>query len=178
MYSAIRSEKEAREVRELADAMCREWHDYLLAVAFRNAACRRDGEEAVSEAFIAFIRAYDPGGKAPPLAWLTLATKRECWRKRRDAHLDRYVAPLVRREGEAPRSVLDLIPAPGASLEEKIIERDQARRHLGSLKTDERTSLGLLGAGFSYREIGRLKGWTFTKVNRCIREGRAALAAA
>lgn len=178
MYSAIRSEREAKEVCELADAMCREWHSYLLAVAFRNAACRRDGEDAVSEAFAAFLRAFDPGGKAPPLAWLTLATKRECWRKRRDAHLDRYVAPLVRREGEAPRSVLDLIPAPGASLEERIAQRDQARRRLAKLKANERTSLGLLGAGFSYKEIGRLKGWTFTKVNRCIREGRAALATA
>lgn len=178
MFVATRSEKEAREVRELADAMCREWHSYLLAVAFRNAACRRDGEDAVSEAFIAFIRAYDPGGKAPPLAWLTLATKRECWRRRRDAHLDRYVTPPVGREGEAPRSVLDLIPAPGASLEERIAERDQARRRLAELKPNERTGLGLLGAGFSYREIGRLKGWTYTKVNRCIKEGRAALAAA
>jgi DNA-directed RNA polymerase specialized sigma24 family protein len=82
------------------------------------------------------------------------------------------------REGEAPRSVLDLTPAPGAGLEERITERDQARRRLAKLKPNERTSLGLLGAGFSYKEIASKCGWTYTKVNRCIKEGRAALAAA
>jgi DNA-directed RNA polymerase specialized sigma24 family protein len=30
-------------------------------------------------------------------------------------------------------------------------------------------------AGLSYTEIGELRGWTYTKVNRCLSEGRAAL---
>jgi DNA-directed RNA polymerase specialized sigma24 family protein len=177
MFVATRSEKEAREVRDLAEAIYRESQSYLLRIAFQNAACRRDGEEAVSEAFAAFLRAYQPSRGAPPLAWLTLTVKRECWRRRRDAHLDCYVGSVINHDGEE-RSVLDVIPAPGAGLEERIAERDQARRRLSELKPNERTGLGLLGAGFSYREIGRLKGWTFTKVNRCIREGRAALATA
>jgi DNA-directed RNA polymerase specialized sigma24 family protein len=177
MFVAKRSPKEAREVRDLAEAIYREWQSYLLKIAFQNAACRRDGEEAVSEAFAAFIRAFDPGGKAPPVAWLTLTVKRECWRRRRDAHLDCYIGPVINHDGEE-RSVLDVIPAPGAGLEERVAECDEARQRLAKLKDNERTGLGLLGAGFSYKEIGRLKNWTYTKVSRCIREGRASLAAA
>jgi DNA-directed RNA polymerase specialized sigma24 family protein len=30
-------------------------------------------------------------------------------------------------------------------------------------------------AGFSYDEIAARHGWTFTKVNRCVTEGREAL---
>ena len=61
--------------------------------------------------------------------------------------------------------------------EERVAERDVARRRLGALAPDQRTGPGLLGAGFSYREIGRLCGWTYTKVNRCVTEGRAGLRA-
>jgi len=75
-------------------------------------------------------------------------------------------------------SVLDRIPAPGAGLEERVAERDEARRRLSRLKPNERTGLGLLGAGFSYKEIAARMQWTYTKVSRCIREGRVALAAA
>jgi DNA-directed RNA polymerase specialized sigma24 family protein len=33
----------------------------------------------------------------------------------------------------------------------------------------------LLGLGYSYREIMQITGWTYTKVNRCIRDGRTRL---
>ena len=48
---------------------------------------------------------------------------------------------------------------------------------LARLKPDQRTALLLLGLGFSYREIAELRGWTHTKVNRCLAEGRATLRA-
>ena len=48
-------------------------------------------------------------------------------------------------------------------------------RRFEALKPDQRTALILLGLGCSYAEIGALRGWTYTKVNRCISEGRAAL---
>jgi DNA-directed RNA polymerase specialized sigma24 family protein len=179
MYSAIRSEKEAKEVRELADAMCREWHSYLLAVAFRNAACGRDAEDAVGEAFAAFIRAYDPGGKAPPLAWLMLTVKRECWRKKRwGKRFERQTGTEPEREHEETGAVIEAVPSRATALEDLVGARDEARHRLGALKADQRTGLGLFAAGFSYKEIAARRGWTYTKVNRCIKEGRAALAAA
>jgi len=44
-----------------------------------------------------------------------------------------------------------------------------------ALKPREREALYLKGLGYSYREIMRLTGSTYTAVNRCITEGRAAL---
>jgi DNA-directed RNA polymerase specialized sigma24 family protein len=48
-------------------------------------------------------------------------------------------------------------------------------QRLRSLKADQRTALVLQAAGYSYREIGERRGWTYTKVNRCVTEGRRAL---
>ena len=164
-----------RQVAELAVELYRERRRYLLRIARRNAINEADAQEALQEAFINFMRKYDPGSGAPPLAWLTLALKRECWRKRRDAHLDRHVGQEAGRCGDEPGSVLEAIPSLAASPEQRIADRDEARRQLARLKPDERTGLGLLAAGFSYKEIARRRRWSYTKVNRCVRDGRAGL---
>ncbi len=44
---------------------------------------------------------------------------------------------------------------------------------LRALKPDEARALLLKAEGLSYQEIGRHFGWTYTKVNRSITEGRA-----
>ncbi len=49
------------------------------------------------------------------------------------------------------------------------------RELLATLKPDERRALGMFGAGLSYAEICQATGWTHTKVNRCLAEGRAEL---
>jgi RNA polymerase sigma factor (sigma-70 family) len=174
MFTKKRRDSEARE---LAARLYREKRSHLLRIARCNTGSAAVAEEALQEAFISFLRSFDPGSGAPPLAWLTTTLKRECW-ARRGEKLDRRVGPEAGC-GDADLSALvDSIPAPGRSLEERLAERDQARRQLARLKPDERTSLGLLAAGFSYKEIAARRGWTRTKVNRCVSEGRAALTVA
>jgi DNA-directed RNA polymerase specialized sigma24 family protein len=51
----------------------------------------------------------------------------------------------------------------------------RARRLLAALKADERRAIVLQASGYSYAEICRITGWTYTKVNRCLAEGRARL---
>jgi DNA-directed RNA polymerase specialized sigma24 family protein len=60
----------------------------------------------------------------------------------------------------------------------RFADRDEARARLGELKRDERRALILHAAGYTYGEIGERCGWTGTKVNRCLYEGRRALKAA
>lgn len=163
------------QVRQLATELFTDNHDYLLAIARKNAHTQADAEEALQEAFASFIAKFDPNSGAPPLAWLTLTLKRQCWRQRREAHLDRHVGQETDgRRGEVGSSLETLIthePDPA----ERVTEQDDARRSLAALKPDERTALGMFAAGCCYAEIGELRGWTYTKVKRCISEGRAAL---
>ena len=42
------------------------------------------------------------------------------------------------------------------------------------LKPQEVRCLLLKAEGYSYNEICRITGWTYTKVNRCLTEGRRA----
>ncbi len=60
-----------------------------------------------------------------------------------------------------------------AELTERSEETARVVEAIEQLKPDERTALILLGLGCSYKEIAELRGWSATKVDRCIREGRA-----
>jgi RNA polymerase sigma factor (sigma-70 family) len=164
-----------RQVRELATELYAERHDYLLAIARRNAHIEADATEALQEAFASFLRAFDPDSGAPPLAWLTLTLKRQCWRQRREAHLDRHYGQEAETGGEGLGSFLERLSSLEPDPAERVIEREEGRRRLRCLKPDERTALGLRAAGLSYAEIAEHRGWTYTKVNRCLSEGRAVL---
>jgi RNA polymerase sigma factor (sigma-70 family) len=164
-------------VRHLATELYAQRRDYLLAIARRNAVNAADAEEALQEAIVSFIRHFDPDRGAPPLAWLTLTLKRQCWRQRREAHLDRHVGQEAERGGGELGFVLESVPSPITGPEELASRRDEARRRLGRLKPDERAALILQAAGFSYHEIAERQGWSYTKTNRCVNEGRAALRA-
>jgi DNA-directed RNA polymerase specialized sigma24 family protein len=123
----------------------------------------------LQEAFLAFIESYDPNASAPPLAWLTLVLKRKCWRAK--AARRQVVGELLPgAEAEAGR----LVGTPPET-EGRVVDLEAARARLRALKPDERTAIGLAAAGYTYGEIAGRRGWTKTKVNRCIYEGRSAL---
>jgi RNA polymerase sigma factor (sigma-70 family) len=164
-----RSADQAEAVHCLAREIYAARRGRLLAVARRNAACQADAEEAVQEAFVAFIDSYDPAGGAPPLAWLTLVVKRKCWRAR--AARRREVGEL-RPGAEAGAAGY---AAAWPDTDARVIDLEEARMRLRGLKPDERTAVGLAAAGYSYGEIAERRGWTRTKVNRCLYEGRVAL---
>ncbi len=169
------SDSSSPEVHRLAAELYADKYRYLMKIARRNAVNEADAEEALQETFANFLRRFDPAGEAPPLAWLTLALKRQCWRLRDNAHLDRRVAALPESSHEEPTGLIEKRRADSRSFPERLADRDEARRRLLRLKPDQRTALLLKAAGFSYKEIGSHRGWTYTKVNRCVTEGRAAL---
>jgi DNA-directed RNA polymerase specialized sigma24 family protein len=65
-------------------------------------------------------------------------------------------------------------PGPSERLERREYV-DAARRALAALKADHRVAIVLQAEGYSYEEICELCGWTYTKVNRSLAEGRAQL---
>jgi RNA polymerase sigma factor (sigma-70 family) len=149
----------------------------LRAHARRHAASPEDAEDALQSACLRFIERYH--GDCEPLAWLHTTVKREAWALRRRASRRREVsldAPASDVDDQRPRA--EALPSDAPEPHElavraaAVVNRGQL---IAELKPDERTALLLFGLGYSYEEIGRTRGWSYTKVNRCIAEGRAAV---
>jgi RNA polymerase sigma factor (sigma-70 family) len=174
----MQEKRKDAEVRRLAAEIYEERYAYLLRIARRNAATRSDAEEALHEAFAYFIAGYDPDSGAPPLAWITTTMKRRCWRLRDGAHLARRVVSGAAGEHQEPTETIAAVSSDSRALDERLADRDEARRRLRRLKPDQRTAIGMLAAGCSYEEVGRIRGWTQTRVNRCTYEGRRSLVGA
>ena len=67
------------------------------------------------------------------------------------------------------------IPGPDRSVDEQIASGERVRRSaeaLRALKPDEAKALMMKAHGLSYEEIGAQNGWSYTKVNRAVTEGR------
>lgn len=80
------------------------------------------------------------------------------------------------RGREGAEDPMALIPAGGAGPDEQVERREdiaRSREALQALKPAELQALGLLAEGYSYVEIGERTGWSQTKINRLLAEGRA-----
>ncbi len=143
-------------------------------VRYTRRFCRShdEAEDACQRAVELLVRHDRRIAEEWALAWLRTVAKHEAF----------AIARARRRAEPVEAELLDRVQRhDGANVEdlcERIDLRERARRALPRLKPQERRALGLLAAGHSYREICAITGWTYTKVNRCIREGRAALRSA
>lgn len=149
----------------------------LRRVARANSANIADAEDALQDGCVAFMRFYE-GGEEGALSWLRLVVKRFAWQ----------IGNNARRRGSLHHVVTvdpnewtgrEVVPADSRPGTPELVERAEALERrielLGKLKPDERGALILIGLGLSYEEIGELRGWSRTKINRCAAEGRARL---
>ena len=152
-------------------------HEALLhGQAAKHTKLASDAEDALHDAYALFLERYH--GRLPALPYLLTTIKRCAWAisRRGDRRRERSVHDMV-----SPESDLDpwgLVADLGAGTEERAERHEELERRRAAilaLKPDERRALLLFGAGLSYEEIAELNGWTWTKTNRCIAEGRAAL---
>jgi RNA polymerase sigma factor (sigma-70 family) len=165
-----------RNAQLLCEILRRDEHR-LRRQARRHAELPDDADDALQSAYALFFERYN--GLGEPLAWLYTTVKREAWaiRRRSSRQKERSFAwEADGRNGEF--DLTDALPTDAPDPAERV-ERDQLlaerRQALAALKPDERRALWLLGLGLSYAEICRETGWTYTKVNRCLSEGRTAL---
>jgi RNA polymerase sigma factor (sigma-70 family) len=149
-----------RTIREHAAA--------LLRTARRESLCLDDAHDAYQRALEIFLR------RAPSL----------------DPEMAiRWLHVVVRNEARAVRAArLELVGADEANLDacrtdrepdadERAVQWDRLARSaeaLQRLKPQEVTALWLKAQGLSYAEIAESQQWTYTKVNRCLVEGRRA----
>jgi len=141
--------------------------------AQRFSRCAEDAEDALGRAVEILLR-KGPATEPPVLAaWMHVVTRREAVAIRRRA-ASSPMAPGPGRRRLEPEVLLAEGPEPESVLEQRDRVAEAARL-LAALKPHERRAIALQAAGCSYSEIQAITGWTYTKVNRCIAEGREAL---
>ena len=174
-----RPHSRATDHAALLDCLLERHGSKLRRQAHKHSARSADAEDALQDACLQFLRCYEGSPDlATALPWLLVVVKHCAWklgncRRRRETSVVLSTTDVF--DSERPGlTVVDERPGPLERVErfELLAER---RIALARLKPDERTALLLLALGYSYREIAARQGWTYTKVNRCLSEGRAAL---
>lgn len=133
----------------------------LMRQARANSGRPNDAEDALSDACVQFLRAYDGPSGEPALHWMLLVVKRCAWAIAR-GRVAETLEIVVADDRLGPAEIL-----------ERADETAELLEALENLKPDERVALLLLGLGCSYAEIRDLRGWSPRKVRRCLDEGRA-----
>jgi RNA polymerase sigma factor (sigma-70 family) len=140
----------------------------ILATARRYAATPEDAEDACQRGLEILLTKAPSTSEAELIPWLKTVVKHEAFalRRQRERH-----SPVT-DDGE-----LRDRPAIGAVTHEQAERLERLRQGaeaLGHLKPHEIRALVLKAEGFSYREICAMTGWSYTKVNRLLTEGRRA----
>ena len=138
----------------------------LLRVANQFSLCHDDALDAYQRALEIYLRRMETVEPASEGAWMRVVVKHEAMaiRKARAASVDVTDTDFDASEADGLREVSDTV-AGG----ERVGRSVEALR---ALKPDEARALLLKAEGLSYDEIGRRFGWSYTKVNRSIAEGR------
>ena len=140
----------------------------MLATARRYSANAHDAEDAYQRA-TEILLTHEPTGSDDDLCrWLRTTVKHEALaiRRRQDRVLPSGPPERVKIHG--------VNPADTEERAERFERLRQGAQALGRLKPQEVRCLRLRAEGYSYREICELTGWSYTKVNRCLTEGRRA----
>jgi RNA polymerase sigma factor (sigma-70 family) len=147
----------------------------LRRTARRYSICAADADDALQRAMEIFLVKAPPGEARELVRWMQTVTKHEALAIRRGR--ERQLGAPAARTGsdEDPGDWLALIPSQGAGPAERFERREaiaRSREALKTLKPAELKALTLLAEGYSYAEIGEMTGFSRTKVNRCLAEGR------
>ncbi|HEV2791205.1 MAG TPA: sigma-70 family RNA polymerase sigma factor, partial [Solirubrobacterales bacterium] len=136
--------------------------------------CADDVDDALQRGFEILLRKAPTEDPRELLKWMQTVVKHEALAVRRDR--ERLLAGPAPAEAEPdPDEWIALLPATSAGPEEKAERREaiaRSREALQALKPHELRALTLLAEGYSYVEIGEITGFSPTKINRCLAEGR------
>jgi RNA polymerase sigma factor (sigma-70 family) len=156
----------ADDPRSRVAAVVRRHERSLVRVARQASLCHDDALDAYQRALEIFVRRVETVDPATEVAWLKVVIRHEAMAIRRA------------RSESVTGEELDLdafVPGVERSVDDVIASSERVRRSaeaLRTLKPDEAKALMMKAHGLSYEEIGERNGWTYTKVNRTITEGR------
>jgi RNA polymerase sigma factor (sigma-70 family) len=145
----------------------------LKQTARRYSLCKEDAEDAHQRAMEILLTKAPTDQPRELIRWTHTVVKHEALAIRRNRERLLGGVPTT-AEGEGGDWV-EMIPASGDGPDVRVERRERiarSREALQTLKPAELRALTLLAEGYSYAEISSITGFTPTKVNRSLAEGR------
>jgi len=146
----------------------------LKRTARRYSLCTADAEDAYQRT-LEILLTKAPSERGQELfGWSKTVVKHEALAVRRNRERLLGTVSSPDRDGE-DRDPVALIPSGEDGPSEQLERREEvarSREALRALKPAELRALTLLAEGYSYAEIGEITGFTQTKINRSLAEGR------
>ncbi|HEY2717459.1 MAG TPA: sigma-70 family RNA polymerase sigma factor [Solirubrobacterales bacterium] len=146
----------------------------LRRTARRFSLCEDDAEDALQRALEILLRKAPSEDPRDLVRWTQTVVRHEAQAVRRER--ERILSgPAAATPEPGREDWTALLPSDALGPAERA-ERSEAvartREALQSLKPQELRALTLLAEGYSYAEIGEITGFSKTKINRCLAEGR------
>ena len=160
--------------KRVAVEMVAQHEGTLRRTARRYSICAEDADDAYQRALEILLTKAPPGEARELIRWMQTVTKHEALAVRRSRERQIGSRPPAAWEDESG-DWLDLLPSAGVGPAERAERREaiaRSREALKTLKPAELRALTLLAEGYSYTEIGEITGYSRTKINRCLAEGR------
>ena len=160
--------------KRAAIEMIAEHEGALKRTARRYSLNAEDAEDAYQRALEIVLTKAPTTDPRELIRWTQTVTKHEALALRQSRERLLGYGGSKAPSGVGP-DLVALIPAASDSPEEQVERREaiaRSREALQALKPAELRALSLLAEGYSYAEIGELTGFSQTKINRVLAEGR------
>jgi RNA polymerase sigma factor (sigma-70 family) len=170
--ASARGQSEASRKRAAIE-MIAEHEAALKRTARRYSLDAEDAEDAYQRALeIVLVKAPTTDAREL-IRWTQTVTKHEALALRQSR--ERLLGHAGHMASSGATDLVALIPATDDTPEEQVERREavaRSREALQTLKPAELRALSLLAEGYSYAEIGEITGFSQTKINRVLAEGR------
>jgi RNA polymerase sigma factor (sigma-70 family) len=146
----------------------------LRRTALRFSLCEDDAEDALQRALEILLRKAPSEDPRQLIRWTQTVVRHEALavRRERERILSGPAASTLDRGREDWTALIPSELAGPAERAERAETIARSREALQTLKPQELRALTLLAEGYSYAEIGELTGYSQTKINRALAEGR------
>jgi RNA polymerase sigma factor (sigma-70 family) len=159
--------------KRVAIEMVAQYESDLRRTALRYSLCEDDADDAYQRSLEILLTKAPTDDLRELIRWTQTVVKHEALAVRHSR--ERMLGSPSPSGGIPDRDWVTLIPAVGGDPAERA-ERSEAiarsREALRALKPQELRALTLLAEGYTYAEIGQMTGYSKTKINRCLAEGR------
>jgi RNA polymerase sigma factor (sigma-70 family) len=151
------------QIEPAAQALVERHSPQLIATARRYSLSTEDAEDAYQRGLEILLTRAPSVAEDDLVPWLKTVVKHEAFAIRKQRQRAEFIAD--------PEYVSGFVP-PAHEQAERLERLRVSIEAMSRLKPQEVRCLLLRAEGYSYKQICDETGWTYTKVNRCIAEGR------